>query len=168
MYRIRGSDGREYGPATADQMRQWLAENRVNAHTLVQVEGAPAWQPISSVPEFTGLTAAPAPVMTGVPGAWTAGPVAPRNNPMALTGMIMGIVSIPALCMCYGFPFNILGIVFSLIGLAQIKRSPETFTGRGMAITGLALSIFSVALLAVMMALFGVFVFAGMRKEMSH
>ena len=50
MFKIRGADGKEYGPATAEQMRQWLAQNRVNANTLVQMEGAASWQPLSSVP----------------------------------------------------------------------------------------------------------------------
>ena len=33
MYRIIGGDGREYGPISLDQMRQWIAEGRVNAQT---------------------------------------------------------------------------------------------------------------------------------------
>ena len=65
-------------------------------------------------------------------------------------------------------PFNILGIVFSLVGLAQIKKSPETFTGRGMAIAGLALSIFSVVLIGVMIAVFGVYFLAEMKKGKLH
>ena len=28
IYKIIGDDGREYGPATAEQIRQWVAENR--------------------------------------------------------------------------------------------------------------------------------------------
>ena len=30
MYKIIGADKKEYGPITADQLRQWLAEGRVN------------------------------------------------------------------------------------------------------------------------------------------
>jgi hypothetical protein len=170
MYKIRGADGREYGPATAEQMRQWLAENRVNANTLVRVEGADSWQPLSSLSEFAGALseAAPAPAASSPLGALAPGPAAPRQNPMALTGMIMGIVSVVALCGCYGFPFNVLGIVFSLVGLSQIKNSPEIYTGRAMAITGLVLSIFSVVIVIVLIAVFGLFFFAEMKKEMRH
>jgi hypothetical protein len=170
MYRIRGADGREYGPATAEQMRQWLAENRVNANTLVQVEGSASWQPLSSRPELAGEVtgSAPAPLTAGAPALFVPGPSAPRLNPMALTGMIMGILSMVALCGCYGFPFNILGFVFSIIGLFQINHSPETYTGRGLALTGLSLSILSVVILIVLIAVFGVYFFAEMKKEMHH
>ena len=62
---------------------------------------------------------------------------------MAITGMICGIVSLPTLCCCYGFPFNILGIIFSAIGLSQIKKSNPRQSGKGMAIAGLICSILS-------------------------
>jgi hypothetical protein len=170
MYKIRGSDGREYGPATAEQMRQWLTENRVHAATLVQKEGADSWQPFSALPEFSDATGGsrPAPLAASGPGSFSSGSAAPRQNPMALTGMIMGIASLVTLCGCYGFPFQILGIIFSLIGLAQIKKSPESFTGRGMAIVGLVLSIFSIVLLVSLIAIFGTFFYGEIKKEMRH
>jgi len=76
----------------------------------------------------------------------------------ALTGMIMGIVSVVALCGCYGFPFNHPGIVFSLVGLSQIKKA-GALHWPGMAMTGLALSIFSVVIVIVLIAVFGLFFF---------
>ena len=42
--------------------------------------------------------------------------------------------------------FNILGLVFSLIGLSQINRHPELYEGRGLAIAGLILSAASLVL----------------------
>jgi hypothetical protein len=64
MYRIIGADGKEYGPVTGDQMRQWIAEGRVNARTRARAEGAPDWQPLIQFPEFAdvaGVSAAGAP-----------------------------------------------------------------------------------------------------------
>jgi hypothetical protein len=52
MYRIIGADEREYGPVTADQLRQWIAEGRANAQTRVLVEGATEWKPLGTLPEF--------------------------------------------------------------------------------------------------------------------
>jgi hypothetical protein len=52
MYRIIGADGREYGPVTADQLRQWIAENRANAYTKARTEGAADWKALSAFPEF--------------------------------------------------------------------------------------------------------------------
>ena len=47
---------------------------------------------------------------------------------------------------CCGCPFNIFGLVFSLIGLSQINRHPELYEGRGLAIAGLILSAASLVL----------------------
>jgi len=54
MYKLIGSDGQQYGPVSAEQLRGWIAENRVNAQSLVLPEGAPDWKQIGSLPEFSG------------------------------------------------------------------------------------------------------------------
>jgi len=59
MYKIIGGDGREYGPVTVEQLRQWLREGRANAQTQVLAPGATTWQRLGDVPEFN---AAPPPV----------------------------------------------------------------------------------------------------------
>jgi len=56
------------------------------------------------------------------------------------------------LCCCYGLPFNILGIVFSIVGLTQIKANPQQ-QGKGMAIAGLICSILSVLLIGILILL---------------
>jgi uncharacterized membrane protein len=50
------------------------------------------------------------------------------------------------MCCCYGLPFNVLGIVFSLVALAQIRNEPRSQEGRGLAIAGLVLSLLSLVL----------------------
>jgi uncharacterized membrane protein len=55
MYRIIGADGRQYGPAPAAQLREWIAENRANAQTLVQPEGSAEWRALGTLPEFAGM-----------------------------------------------------------------------------------------------------------------
>lgn len=52
MFKMIGGDGREYGPVTADQLREWIAENRINGQTLIQEAGTDAWRPASSFFEF--------------------------------------------------------------------------------------------------------------------
>jgi TM2 domain-containing membrane protein YozV len=52
MYKIIGTDGKQYGPTGAEEIRRWLAENRVNAQTLMQSEGGQDWRPLGSFPEF--------------------------------------------------------------------------------------------------------------------
>ncbi len=53
MYKIIGADSREYGPVTADQLRQWIAEGRANAQTRVQLEGNAEWKTVAELPEFS-------------------------------------------------------------------------------------------------------------------
>ncbi len=138
MYKIVGADGKEYGPVTAEQLRQWLAEGRVNAWTRVLAEGATEWKTLAELPEFApALAAATAPV----PGPIQVPPT-PKTNGMALTGLILGIVSLTfGLCCCSGLPFSVLGVIFSAIGLSQINRDPQNQQGRGLAIAGLVVSI---------------------------
>lgn len=52
MYKIMGTDGRQYGPVGVEQIRVWLAQNRANAHTLAQSEGSTEWKPLISFPEL--------------------------------------------------------------------------------------------------------------------
>jgi TM2 domain-containing membrane protein YozV len=52
MYKIIGTDGKQYGPIGVEQIRRWLAENRVNAQTLAQADGVQEWKPLISFPEF--------------------------------------------------------------------------------------------------------------------
>ena len=54
MYRILGSDGNEYGPVSAEQLRLWIAEKRVNGETRVQGDDG-VWRFLREVPELVVL-----------------------------------------------------------------------------------------------------------------
>ncbi len=152
MYRIIGADGKAYGPITVEQLKQWIKEGRANAQTQTFVEGATEWKPLGALPEFASHFAPPVPPVIGPPGP---GPVAPgqrpRTNSFAMAGMILGILSF--VC-CFKFLFGALGLIFSLIGLAQINESPQSYHGRGMAITGVVLSAVGL-ILAIALLIFG-------------
>jgi hypothetical protein len=75
MYRIIGADGNQYGPISAEQLRQWIAEGRANAQTKILAEGTTEWKPLSEFPEFFG-TAAPQ------PGAPPPTPSVPTMQPL--------------------------------------------------------------------------------------
>jgi TM2 domain-containing membrane protein YozV len=63
MYKIIGTDGRQYGPIAVEQIRVWLSQNRVNAHTLAQSESSTEWKPLISFPELAAdFNIAPPPV----------------------------------------------------------------------------------------------------------
>jgi len=155
MYKIIGADGHEYGPVSGDQLREWLTEGRVNANTQVLPEGSTGWLPLRALPEFLGLLSGGStpPPIRSVPEQLGGMPL-PRNNPFAVTGLILGIFSVTfGLCCCYGLPFNLLGMVFSLIGLAQIQKQPDAYSGRGLATAGLICSIVSLTLAAALMTI---------------
>jgi hypothetical protein len=74
MYRIIGADGNQYGPISADQLRQWIAEGRANAQTKILAESTTEWKPLSEFPEFFPSTSAP-------------GAMPPPPSPAPLPGM---------------------------------------------------------------------------------
>jgi hypothetical protein len=53
MYKIIGGDQKEYGPATAEEMRRWIAEGRLSAQSLVKAETTTEWKPLGTFPEFS-------------------------------------------------------------------------------------------------------------------
>ncbi len=61
MYKITGADGRTYGPVSADQLRQWIAEGRANSRTAVQTEAGTEWVQLGSLTEFADALAASVP-----------------------------------------------------------------------------------------------------------
>jgi hypothetical protein len=152
MYRIIGGDQKEYGPVSADEVRLWITQRRLQGTSLARAEGTTDWKPLSLLPEFSSTLASVMPA-AAIPAQ--VAPQASSNNGMAVMGLICGIAAWPATCCCYGFPFNVLGIVFSAIALAQLRHSHGAPGGRGMAMAGLVLSFVQLALLMALVA-FGV------------
>ncbi len=106
MYKIIGADQKEYGPISAEQLRQWIAEGRANARTVVSCDGGPS-QPLDSFPEFAGLTPldAPAPPAAGAASA--------VKTPAVLI-IIAGSL---------GMAFSLSGILSTLTGLGTSSLS---------------------------------------------
>ncbi|MCL5096677.1 MAG: GYF domain-containing protein [Candidatus Omnitrophica bacterium] len=52
MYKIIGADKKEYGPISAEQIRQWIRDGRANAQTSGMEEGENEWKPLGNFPEF--------------------------------------------------------------------------------------------------------------------
>jgi len=76
MFKIIGADGREYGPVDEATIRRWIAENRANAQTRVQAEGATEWTPLAEVAVFAAALAAGAAAPPPPPPS----PAAPRGS----------------------------------------------------------------------------------------
>jgi len=164
MYRMIGADGREYGPISADQLRQWIGQGRANAATNVLPEGASEWKALGSLPEFSMLFAAPAPEFTSTPtatptpttpAAFPSYPVQPvRTNGFATAGLVLGILSITiGFCCCYSLPFSVPGIIFSIVAITQINSHPERYNGKVLAIIGIALCCLSLLISVILLCL---------------
>lgn len=117
MYKIIGTDGKEYGPVSADQIRQWVAESRLNAQSKVQAEGGAEWKPLSTLPEFADALAAKSP---------TAGPPLPATPAIAVpaaaqvSGPATGLVVTASL----GAVANLFGLFWNLFATGLTPPSP--------------------------------------------
>jgi hypothetical protein len=58
-YKIIGADGREYGPVSRNELREWVKDNRVNSQTLARTEDTTEWKQLSALPDFADLFAVP-------------------------------------------------------------------------------------------------------------
>jgi uncharacterized membrane protein YphA (DoxX/SURF4 family) len=65
MFTIIGGDGREYGPASTEQIRAWLASGRANLETRAKAAGSDEWRRLGDYAEFSEGAGAP-PVIVAV------------------------------------------------------------------------------------------------------
>jgi type II secretory pathway pseudopilin PulG len=151
MYTILGGDGKQYGPITAETLRQWINEGRANRNTQVRPEGAEQWQALASVPEFAPLFAAPAPGLNAAVGGAPIGP--PPNSGMAVTSLVLGISGF-----CCPVITAIPGLILGFMAMNKIKASGGRIGGHGLALAGTIVSgvalVFSLVLIAFYAALF--------------
>ena len=134
MYRIIGTDGKTYGPVALAQVRLWIVQGRADSRTPVCVDGASDWTFLGLLPELAGDFAGTPPSIVAIRPVATA---ARGTNGFATAGLICGLLSWTCCC-CV--PFNLLGLVFSIIALLQISSQAEPQEGRTSAIVGLVLS----------------------------
>lgn len=55
-YFLIATDGRHYGPLSADDMHAWIADGRANRYCRVRRDGETQWQPLREIPEFEEAT----------------------------------------------------------------------------------------------------------------
>ena len=154
MYKIVGGDNREYGPVSEEKVREWVAQGRANATTMLSQEGGP-WRPLSSFPEFADAlrTAAPPPIAGQQPvyasGAGVVG--GQQSNSFAVAGLVFSILG--AFCCC-GPIGCLVGIILSVIGLSQINQNPQAYTTtKTIAWLGIIIGIVGIILNIVMYSL---------------
>ncbi|MSU57139.1 MAG: DUF4190 domain-containing protein [Pedosphaera sp.] len=127
VYRIIGSDDKEYGPISADQIRQWLREGRLNRTSRIKPENSNDWKVIGALPEFDES-------FPPLPGAAPA-----HTGPTKTCGLATGAL----VCGALGFTCiaAVVGLVLGFLAHARIRRSNGRLTGSGMATAGIVLSL---------------------------
>jgi hypothetical protein len=137
MYKIVGNDGKTYGPVSADQIREWIAQGRVENRTPVLPTGGVEWTFVGLLPEFAPLFHSSPPVIAPPKASAIS---TNKTNGFATAGLVCGILSWVCCCGC---PFNVLGLIFSIIALVQINAQAEKQAGWGLALAGLICSAIS-------------------------
>jgi hypothetical protein len=122
MYKIIGADQKEYGPVTAEQMRQWIVEGRINGQTPVQATGDTAWKPLAMFAEFSAILPSGPPALPSFAGAVVSNV---DGHSAALSK-----VSAPAICLMVAgsltVAFWLLSIIGGLLGLDE--RNARSFS----------------------------------------
>lgn len=146
MYKVTGTDGREYGPVSAEVLREWIAQRRANGQTRVQAEGSTEWKTLSELPEFTATlanaprAAAPPPLIGN-----TAAKPQVKTSGMAISSLVLGILGFCGIT-------AVLGLILGIAARVNIKKSGGRLKGGGLAIAGIVVSGFMLLISLLIMA----------------
>lgn len=106
-YTIIGGNQKEYGPINGSDIRQWVAEDRLNEHTLTKAEGDADWRPLGTLPEFADLFSSKPPEIASMsPAADNSGRAAALKK-----------IKVPALGLKITAIINLILSVWSLVDL---------------------------------------------------
>ncbi len=161
MYRLRGANGQEEGPYSIEQIREGLLLGHLTPETLVCREGDTTWQPLRillpptlpSFPSAAGPTPPPlprrAPTLTQapLPPSRPSAPVRPPLSGWAIASLVLafaGVFVLPAIA----------GFLCGIVALINVQRSRGALRGRGMALSGIFLSIVSVVAVGIIVPRF--------------
>ena len=143
MYKIIGADGKEYGPVTIEQLRDWLTQKRLSAQTRILAPGSTEWRPAVEVPELAALFSPTpvAPVREVAPPILSASQVRQPRKGMALLSFVLGLSSV---VLCLSIIAALPAIVLGHIARSRAKRSPEKYAGSGFGLAGIILGYVSI------------------------
>jgi prepilin-type processing-associated H-X9-DG protein len=144
MYKIIGTDQKEYGPVTSDQINQWIAQGRVNAQTRAQADGG-EWKTLGDFPEFSATLGHRVPPTTSPP--LTGSPA--KTSGLAIASLVLGILGM----FTCGIS-SVVGLILGIVAMGRVKKSNGALEGHGLALAGTIVSgvfIFMLPLTGAMM-----------------
>jgi len=127
-YKVIGSDLKQYGPVSAEDLRQWIVEGRLSAQTKVQIEGTDEWKLLAEVPELEEAlrNRVPPPTAPAVPA---------KTSGMAVTSLVLGVLGVFTRGITALF-----GLIFGIIALVKVSNSRGALRGGGIALAGVIVS----------------------------
>ena len=124
-YKILGTDGKEYGPATLEHLQGWLKEGRVTASTQVLRSDTNTWHPASNYTELGLAASSPVrsaaipPTESSATGPAPSGELAELERRVKSSGSwfywIAGLSLINSIAAMSGSGFFIVGLSVTLL-----------------------------------------------------
>lgn len=119
MYFIQGADQKQYGPISAEQLRQWISENRLNRTSPCRAEAEETWKTLGDFPEFAdAFGAAPAASTAPSPSAPLGSDPASEVRGPAIGTLVTGVL---------GALMSLIGLVMNLAGMNKTQEVPPGF-----------------------------------------
>jgi hypothetical protein len=140
-YLVAAPDGKEYGPVTLDQLREWVQQDRVRPDTQLKNFHTGQPMPASAVPGLFGVATPPpaanwsqppAPGLAYAPGFQSARPADDGK------GIFFGVIARCALAIVLFFVLHGIGLIFS--GYALFYAIQSKANGHKYGIASLAIA----------------------------
>jgi preprotein translocase subunit YajC len=119
-YTIIGGDQKPYSSVTADDIRRWIADGRLNAQSLAREENDTEWRSLSAFPEFADVFAAgsaPPPLTAPVAGA--------SEGQDAALQLVKGPAIGLKVTAIVGLVLVVVGLVFNILMLNGVHIGPQ-------------------------------------------
>ena len=136
MYKVRTSNGEEYGPADLDQIVQWAREGRLDKDALLVPTDGSEVKSVHAEPRLAAVLGTP-PTVPGPRPPTDDAPLSgliPYKNPPALIGYYISIFS------CFPILGLLLGPAAIVLGIIGIRRRSADPKRRGLAHAWIAIS----------------------------
>jgi hypothetical protein len=136
-YLVTAADGKQYGPVTVDQLREWVRDDRVRPETQITDFRTGQAMPAGAVPGLFSAGMAPPPNWSVPP---TAVPAQARNDDGR--GVLIGVIIRSALAFLLFFVFHGIGLIVAGFSLAYAFQSKGRGHKYGVASIGIAAATF--------------------------
>lgn len=92
-----------------------------------------------------------------------------RTSAMAVTSLIMGVLTIPLVWCCFGYLTGPLAVIFGIIGLIAVKNGEASAASKVMAWAGIIMaSVSMIGYLILYMTVLGGTLYGGLSQVPSH